>query len=255
MNDIDNAFQKDFQDKQNKSKNKLEDFLKEPGEKQIHDLRTSIRRLEATYFILPNSCKRKKTDNFVSSYKSLLKKNSFIRDSDIIIKKLLENGFTEKSEIIKHIVKQKNKKLKNTIKYAKNISELKFVNCKNINTDKIIKKYEKMISLFVTKIQDQIPIVISDKSKVKELHTMRKTTKKLRYILEIEPNQSYQHLIDNMKLLQKVLGKIHDCDITIDFLRKHSKNYPELKHVIQKERESRSQSYNKLVESLSMKIE
>lgn len=253
MNDISNIFQKIFQDKQNKSKNRLEEFLKEPSTDQIHDLRTSIRRLESTYFILPNSCKRKKTDNFASSYKTLLKKNSSIRDYDIIIKKLLEAEFRENSEIIKYIIKQKNKKLKIVLKDAKKVSKLKTVNFKSINADKIIKKYERKIFSLVTKIQDYIPIVVSDESKVKELHYMRKTAKKLRYILEIEPSQSHQHLIDSMKLFQEFLGKIHDCDITIDFLKKHSKKYPELKPMIQKEIELRSQIYKKLTGSLSIR--
>lgn len=254
MNDENNVFQNIFQDKQNKLKNRLDGFLKEQGEEQIHDLRTSIRRLEATYLILPNSCKRKKMKNFVSSYKSLFKKNSFIRDSDIIIKKLIKNGLTVNSEIIKNVIKQKNKKLKNIVKDAKKTSELKSTTIKNISTDKIIEKYERIILTLVTKIQDYIPIVILDESKKKELHSMRKTVKKLRYILEIDPNQSYQHLINNMKSFQELLGEIHDYDITIEFLKKHSKKYPELKHLMLKEKELRSQIYNKLADSLSIKI-
>ena len=83
-------FQNIFHEKQVQSKKQLDDFLKEPGEKQIHDLRTSIRRLQALYIIFPNSCKRKKTDYFVSSYNLLFKKNSSIRDLDVIFEKMLQ---------------------------------------------------------------------------------------------------------------------------------------------------------------------
>jgi len=255
MNDMENIFQNIFYDKQNKSKNRLDGFLKEPGEKQIHDLRTSIRRLEAVYSIFPNSCKRKKTDKFVSSYKVLFKKNSAIRDSDVIITKLLKNGLTEKSDIIKHIVKQKNIKLKETLKDAKKISELKFTDLKNTSSEKIIQKQDKVINSLITKIQNFIPIVVSDESKIKELHSMRKIAKKLRYILEVEPSDSYQHLIDSMKSFQKILGDIHDSDITIDFLKKHAKKKSELKHLILKEKIIRSETYNKLVYALSSKTD
>ena len=61
MTKEDNFFQDIFYDKQEKSKIMLDDFLRDPGEIQIHNLRKSIRRLEATYSIFPNSCKRKKT--------------------------------------------------------------------------------------------------------------------------------------------------------------------------------------------------
>ncbi|MGD2106571.1 MAG: CHAD domain-containing protein [Nitrosopumilaceae archaeon] len=255
MSNQDNVFQNIFHDKQIQSKKRLDEFLKEPGEKQIHDLRTAIRRLEAVYFILPNSCKRKKTDNFVSSYKSVFKKNSSIRDADVIIKKLLENGIPENDEIIKSIVKQKEKKLRKIIKNAKKISELKFSKPKKIGIEKITQKYEKKVYYLVKKIQKDIPIVISDESKIKELHSMRKTAKKLRYILEVEPNDSYRHLIDNMKSLQELLGMVHDCDITIDFLKIHSKKESRLSTLLEKAKEIRSEIYNKLSVSLSSKTE
>lgn len=253
MNNIDNVFQKIFQEKQHDSKKRLEDYLNEQGEKQIHDLRTSIRRLEAIYLIFPNSFKRKKMDNFVSIYKSLFRKNSKLRDFDVIITKLLNNGLTEESDPMKYLIRQKEKKIKETLKEAKNVSKLKIPQIKNGNSEKIIPKYERTISSLMQKIQDYIPVVASDKSKIDELHFMRKTAKKLRYILEIEPSDSYRHLINSMKLLQKILGNIHDCDITINFLKKHSRKFPELKSLIPKEEEIRSQIYKKLSDSLSLK--
>ena len=253
MNNIDNVFQKIFQEKQHDSKKRLGDYLNEQGEKQIHDLRTSIRRLEATYLIFPNSFKRKKMDDFVSTYKSLFRKNSKLRDFDVIITKLLNNGLTEESDPIKHLIRQKEKRIKETLKEAKNASKLKIPQIKNGNSEKIIPKYERTISSLMQKIQDYIPVVASDKSKIDELHFMRKTAKKLRYILEIEPSDSYRHLINSMKLLQKILGNIHDCDMIINFLKKYSRKFPELKSLIPKEEEIRNQIYKKLSDSLSLK--
>lgn len=253
MNNIDNVFQKIFQEKQHDSRKRLEDYLNDQGEKQIHDLRTSIRRLEATYLIFPNSFKRKKTDNFVSAYKSLFRKNSTLRDFDIIIKKLLTNGLTEESDPIKYLIRQKEKKIKEILKEAKTVSKLKIPQFKNGNSEKIIPKYERTIFSLTQKIQDYIPVVASDESKIDELHLMRKAAKKLRYILEIEPSDSYHHMINSMKLLQKILGNIHDCDIIINFLKNHSKKFPELKSLILKEEEIRSQIYKKLSDSLSIK--
>ena len=254
MSNTEHLFQQIFQEKQDKSKKRVDEYLKEQGEKQIHDLRTSIRRLEATYLIIPNSCKRKKTDDFVSSYKSLFKKNSSIRDYDVIILKLLKNNLSENSDIIKYVNKQKEKKLKNVLKNAKKLSKIKISSLKEIRQEKINQKYDKMIFSLITKIQNFIPIVTADESKIDELHSMRKTAKKLRYVLEVDPNNSYQHVIDSMKLFQEFLGQIHDCDITLDFLKKHSKKFPELKSEILKEQEIRSQIYKKLAISLSSKI-
>lgn len=255
MSDIITPFNQIFQEKQTVSKTRLDDFIKEQGEKQIHDLRTSIRRLEATYFILPNSCKRKKTDNFVSSYKSLFKKNSSIRDYDVINLKLLKHGLPKESNILKYIDKQKEKKVKNVLKSAQKISKLKHSSLKKIDSDKFFPKYEKIILSLITKIQNSIPVVVSDESKVNELHSMRKTAKKLRYVLEIDLSGSYQHVIDSMKLFQDLLGEIHDSDITIEFLKKYSKKFPEFKKLIMSEQKIRSETYRKLSSSLSVKTE
>lgn len=251
MSDENSGFQNIFHEKQVQSKNRLNDFLAEPGEEQIHQLRTSIRRLEAMYFIFPNSCKRKKIDIFVSSYKLLFKKNSSIRDMDVIIKRLQKNGLSKESKIIKKIVHQKNKKIKKILKDVEKISKLEFSNLKKINDEKIIQKHDKKIFSLITKIQDYIPIVISDESKIDELHSMRKTAKKLRYILEIDPNGKYCHVVESMKTFQKLLGSIHDCDITIDFLKKYAKKESELDPLLTKEKKIRSEVYHQLADSLS----
>lgn len=247
------VFHNIFHEKQIQAKKRLDDFLMESGEKQIHRLRVSIRRLEALYFIYPNSCKRKKIDNFVTTYKLLFKKSSSIRDMDVIIKKLSKNGLPEDSKIIKKMAKQKNKKLRKIIKCAKKISELKYYYLKNIANAKITQKRDRVIFSLITKIQDFIPVVISDESKIKELHSMRKTTKKLRYILEIDTDSSYEHFVEHMKSFQTLLGSIHDCEITINFIKKHLKNESELMSILSKEEETRSKIYYQLVSSLSNK--
>jgi CHAD domain-containing protein len=247
----DNIFLKTFQEKQAKSKKRLGDYIKESGEEQIHDLRTSIRRLEAAYLVLPKSCKRKKTDYFVSSYKSLFKKNSPIRDSDIIHEKLVNGGLPKTSAAMQFLVNRKEKKLKSTLQDAKKLSKLKISKIKTTSPEKILQKYERTILVLTEKIQGLIPVVISDESKIDELHLMRKTAKKLRYVLELDSNSSYQHVIDSMKSFQQLLGEIHDCDVALDFLEKHSEKFPELKPLIPREQNIRSQIYKKLATSLS----
>ncbi|HEU4468884.1 MAG TPA: hypothetical protein VFR61_07620 [Nitrososphaeraceae archaeon] len=63
--------------------------MKTPNAKQIHDVRTSIRRLDATYLILS---KKNRTASSLSDYvlkcKEFFKVNSEIRDLDVIYEKL-----------------------------------------------------------------------------------------------------------------------------------------------------------------------
>jgi CHAD domain-containing protein len=69
--------------------NRVSKYLKTPNAKQIHDVRTSIRRLDATYLILP---KKNRTGSSLSDYvlkcKEFFKANSEIRDLDIIYERL-----------------------------------------------------------------------------------------------------------------------------------------------------------------------
>ena len=62
---------------------------------------------------------------------------------------------------------------------------------------------------------------VRDPGNVKQLHALRKSTKKLRYTLEFynSPyNKGLKTYIDEVKDLQTILGDIHDCDVWIDFL-------------------------------------
>ena len=249
----DNIFSYIFEEKQEKCKKRLEEYLQKQEIEQIHDLRTSIRRLEAAYLAFPKSCKTKKTNNFVTCYKKLFKKNSSIRDSDIITEKLAKYGISKNSDSILYLTERKEKRIKSIFKDAKKLSKLDKTNLKKINSKKILTKYENRISSIIEEIQQLIPVVISDESKIIKLHYMRKLAKKLRYLLEIDPNHSYQHVIDNMKSFQEYLGSIHDCDITIDFLKKNSKKFPELTPLISKEQSIRSQIFKKLASNLADK--
>ena len=91
--------------------------------------------------------------------------------------------------------------------------------------------------------------MLSDESKINELHSMRKTLKKLRYILEIEPENTYQNIVSNLKQLQKILGDIHDCDMTICYLQKNDELIPS--EIISSEKFKRHVLYTELLKILS----
>ena len=105
---------------------------------------------------------------------------------------------------------------------------------------KLIKRYNKFATKYVSKINKYIPIVITDSKKVEELHDLRKRFKKLRYILELNLSQATKHneiemdylvgkqnivtKIEKLKRIQDILGDIHDYDITIAYLKSFNKN-------------------------------
>ena len=68
---------------------RLDDYIKDSNENNIHDIRTATRGLDASYISLPKKIRRKaKIRKFVTTSKQLFKLNSQVRDCDIIFEKL-----------------------------------------------------------------------------------------------------------------------------------------------------------------------
>ncbi|MDE1876173.1 MAG: CHAD domain-containing protein, partial [Thaumarchaeota archaeon] len=64
---------------------KLEKYIADSNDENIHDIRVSIRRLETSYRILPkNIRKQERIREYVKYAKKLFKINAKIRDYDII---------------------------------------------------------------------------------------------------------------------------------------------------------------------------
>ena len=229
-------------------------YLNEPiKEENIHDLRICIRRIESAYFILPNSCKTKKSEKYVRQLKRFFSLSNKIRDNDIILKKLNELEYYPESELMLVLMRNKLKKISKSIKFAENLSELKEPKVKVLK--KPTRKFEKKTLILIKKFMEYIPIVSMDESKVEELHSMRKIIKKIRYILELKEEkqnqESFKEIISQMKQLQKILGEIHDSDIFVSYLQRKETTTKDLSEIITSEKTKRNAKYRILVSVLS----
>jgi CHAD domain-containing protein len=237
--------------------NRLDEYIKDPTEKNIHDIRTSIRRLEASYMASPKLIRKRKIMEYVFKSKNLFKINSQIRDFDIILEKLTKEGqlTTQRLEIFERSIKKsRNRKLKDALFIACDLREIDIPNIDKYKNQydpfllqkKLTKKYTKVVTKFAYKIKENIPIIIRSSEKMEELHQVRKDTKKLRYLLELILNnrhkidgnidknneidknnygndQNIWNQIEKLKKIQDMLGNIHDYDITIAYLKQHDK--------------------------------
>jgi len=174
---------------------KLAKYLHDPTKENTHQMRTSLRRLEATYRSSPREIlKKKNVKAFVHRGKKLFRINSRIRDIDIILEKLTNEGKMGALELeliespLKH---ERQDKLKEARIAAFRLEKIIVSNIYGPNTINRKFKYKsrkrilKIIRKLKTNIESPIPAVISDKSKVSELHQVRKDTKKLRYVIEL----------------------------------------------------------------------
>lgn len=236
--------------------NKLDEYLASPDEKNIHDIRTSVRRLDACYKTLPKKIRNKKqVRTYVDKSRELFKINSQIRDFDVITdlirKNNPENGNGNKMDLTK-FENRRASKLKEAKVVAVGLRKLSVPNVDkgSISAGMLTKRYNKLISNFGSRIQLNLPLVIADADKVNELHEMRKDCKKLRYLLELVPHdkssdKNMSKIKEELQNMQDLLGAIHDCDATVAHLKRQTKRQRRndiIEHIVQ-ERKRRYEDF------------
>ena len=236
--------------------NKLDDYLKDPNEEQIRDIRTAVRRLRAIYQALPKAIRNKKNiKEFVAKSKELFSLNSKIRDCDIILELLSKDTedisspkreqqqVSHSSQAIANISKALETLRKRKLTASKALAvELRKLavptldnNKFNKSEKKLKKRFNKVVSRFANTIEKNYPVVLSSPKRLAELHEMRKDCKKLRYLLELLPvgangkndgKDKVTQLIEELEKVQDMLGTIHDYDTAIAYTKKYLENHP-----------------------------
>jgi CHAD domain-containing protein len=213
--------------------NKLDDYLTRQDEKNIHDIRTSVRRLDACHQTLPKKLRgRKQMKKFVKKSKDLFKINSQIRDFDIITELIGKNNTEHgsRNRVDLNFENRRAQKLENAKVIAVRLRKLPLpkVKKKSVPKAKLTKRFNKLISKFGGRIQLNLPLVTTDPDKVAELHELRKDCKKLRYLLElVSHDNSSRDIIsklgEELQNMQDLLGAIHDCDATVVYLKRQKR--------------------------------
>ena len=240
---VDSVCVDEFIDKSEKNiqrvNNRLNDYITNPSDENIHDIRIAIRRLEASYICLPKNIRKKKVmKDYVVLCKELFRINSEVRDCDVILERLLAEIKLTQENLFNYfqglLHRQRELRLDEGMSIALRISKS---SVPHLNKNGIIKKglknrYSTVVIKFSNRIEKNFPLVIVDNRKIRELHEMRKDCKKLRYLLELLPDKNSKNskreehvalLIANLEKVQDLLGMIHDYDMTIAYLRRHHK--------------------------------
>lgn len=234
--------------------NRINKYLKDPKAKNIHDLRTSIRRLDAAYSTLPKKYRTgSSTSTYILSCKELFRINSEIRDLDIIYEKLQKYPPNDsRNKIIDSLKETRVTKLE----YAKNISlalnntdASKLLDEIKVTQKELEKRYNKIVANLISKIETNFPIVITDSTKIEELHNLRKDCKKLRYMLELLPieNKKASEMRKTLQKIQDSLGMIHDYDFTINHLALNEQPSNEVREIVNNEMQERKLNYERFL--------
>src|SRR5215831_2861863 len=256
---------------------RLKDYLKDPNENNIHDIRTAVRRLDASFGSLPNRERKKKNNrDYLTTAKRLFKINSQIRDYDIINSKIekytSDTVFTQLTDSLK---RRRKTTLSSAVRVATALRQLPvpYLTVDDIVEKKLQRRYNKVVRRLSESIELNLPVVLANKDKIVELHEMRKDCKKLRYLIELMPNQNNKEthntelediqdilgsihnqnnkethkMITELEDIQDILGSIHDSDITIAYLKRvrHSKD---ITNILDNEITERNTKYEEFVQ-------
>jgi CHAD domain-containing protein len=222
-------FARNFGTSSARVKKRLAAYLKNPEDgESVHDMRTSLRRLEAAFSLMPKK-QRKKNRRQMDAHKAFFRANSVVRDLDVIRSRI---AFAGNNSLDAAIAGKRKAALGRATALARSLDKMPPASAKGIEGKKLEARMDKVAEKLLDSAEERLPEVAGDARKKKELHELRKDLKKLRYTLEILPparKEKYGKKLTKivggrgaearLKELQSLLGLIHDCDITIEHLR------------------------------------
>ena len=226
--------------------NRINKYVKKPNPKQIHDIRTSIRRLEATFLTLPKKYRNGSSlSKYVLQCKELFKINSEIRNFDIIIEKLQKYPSSgQRDNIIEGLKKTRLARLESAKTIAvplKSIDTATILDELGVTEKELQKRFIKIVSKLISTIDSIFPLVLSNPQGLEKMHDLRIACKKLRYMLELLPNNNKlaAQTRESLKKIQDNLGSIHDSDFTIGYLKSLPQSSEQIQEIIDKENDHR----------------
>jgi CHAD domain-containing protein len=229
---------------------KVRAYIKEPSDENVHDLRTSIRRLLTTANVLPKKVKRQKEfKKYLERYAKLLRLNAKVRDVDIILAKLPQHGDDPVFSILATQLKEiRESSLKRAKRFASSIKGKDFsVEARELSSPIIQKRFRKTANTLTKTLKTHLRIVVKEPKNLDELHKLREDSRSLRFTLEMDDSPETSKLLPLLEKWQDVLGEIRDSDIFISRVE-DGKFSSKLKEVLEKERSGRQENYEKFLE-------
>ena len=227
-------------------------YLRDPNAENVHRLRTSTRRLQASFGLLPKANRKQaKAEKTMARIKKLMKVNASVRDQDIILSKL---SMYKQNPTYKRLVDDLRRSRKSHLEQAKELALSVQKNAgprvkpKDLSEPALQKRHDKVVRKLGSKISSELQLVREDPSKVEELHVVRRDCKQLRYVLEMGEFSRPPKPLVALRSWQDLLGTIRDHDVMITYLG-GLKRSPEILSALNSEIESRNNSYRKFVEA------
>ena len=195
---------------------RLKDYLKDGNEDNVHDLRTTIRRMLVTADLLPKEIrKRKRSKRYLGDAEKLLKLNAKVRDTDIILTKL--TGHEEYQSLLNESKLARESELKRAIILARSVKGKRgfSLHANDLDGSEVRRRFKKKVRKLIAEIEQLLKHVLDDPVDREALHQLREEARTLRYTLELDDNSFASDFVPILESWQEMLGNIHDSDIFI----------------------------------------
>ncbi len=123
------------------------------------------------------------------------------------------------TDFLSTIQDERNHLLSNSFRFLEIVQDMKppKLDKGKISGKKIPRRRDKIIKRLLAKLQEELPVALSDSQKIRELHDIRKECKRLRYTLELFPSRTNDDLLKILEDWQAVLGRVRDIDVSEKF--------------------------------------
>ncbi len=224
---------------------KLKAFMKGQDEETIHQLRTSIRRYESVEALLPGRIRRSRTHKkFREGCEDVFKSTTPIRDIDVVLAQLAG----ERGEYFAKLKGQLAVDRKRRVKAARRFAKVLLrkvrpgVRRPSVPERKCEERVARVKADYYELIASELHQTLSDEGDVSSLHHLRKLYRDLRYTVEAAGSGPDDAAPEDFETFQEILGRAHDEDITIAFLKKR-KRRPEAKKLLEAKTARRHEDY------------
>jgi CHAD domain-containing protein len=227
-------------------KDGVREYLGDPNEDNAHELRGSLRRLDAALRVLPKRARReaRSMEDYDNRARKLLRLTSPIRDVDMLARRLTpQSSDPSVASITRKVKSQRQKHVANSMKAAWKLFETKPPKLDSRMILGLDAHARKVIADLDDKLAKDLTKVLASESRVGELHSLRKRCKRLRYMIELlPPTPGREQRAKLLRSWQDSLGAIRDSDVLIARLGRKDSS-PVARQMIQEERLKRHARY------------
>jgi CHAD domain-containing protein len=208
------------------ARRRIDRLLADPGWKNIHRVRTAIRRLQAAHLLLPGAArKRRRITGYMARMQEFLKATNPVRDADIIRPKLVHHLRGEGAPRgLGSLQKERLRATTRAVRLGKKLRRASGprVVRSDLTDVTVRRRTGKLTARLTLKVRTQLRVAVMRGGRVEEMHRLRRDSKRLRYVLEASDRAGeVPGAIGDLRKLQDRLGHLHDCDVTLQWLERH----------------------------------